>query len=161
MNVKRIISIAVAVLVLTCIAPMYANAQPALPHAFYGALEVNGSDAAPGYTVEARGEGVTIGIAGNPIETTEVGRYGSVDPLGAKLAVQGDISAGTTLTFYVNGKSTGQTAKWCSGGITELDLTVTIPTGGGGGGVTRYYMDTSLFGVEERYRTSLSGELQE
>jgi len=114
---------------------------PPLPHAFYGTLKMNDSDAPPSTTVEARGEGV-ISIAGNPIVTTEVGRYGSAGPLGAKLIVQGDIADGATITFWVQRPTdvaphqADQTAEWHSAEITELDLTVTIPPpppGGGGG----------------------------
>jgi hypothetical protein len=76
--------------------------------------------------VEARGQGVRIGIEGNPIVTTEVGKYGSADPTGTKLVVQGDITDGAIITFYVNGVSTGQTAAWHSGDVTELNLAVTI-----------------------------------
>ena len=133
---KATIFIVSAFLLMLCAVPVYADDIPPLPHAFYGALEVNGSDAEPGYTVEARGEGVTTGIAGNPIVTEEVGRYGSADPLGAKLIVQGDISDGATITFYVDSEPTGQTTEWHSSEITEFDLSVTIaraPGGGGGG----------------------------
>jgi len=99
---------------------------PPLPHAFYGAVEINGNPAPIGTEVEARGEGVITGIEGNPIVTTEVGRYGSgADPLGQKLIVQGDIVEGTTLRFYVNDVVADQTAEWHSGEVTELDLTVT------------------------------------
>jgi hypothetical protein len=139
MNVKRIISIALAVLVISCIAPMYANAQPPLPHAFYGTLEVNDSEAEPGYIVEARGTGVATGIEGNPITTEFLGEYGRVGPLQPKLIVQGDIVDGVEIEFYVNEVSTEQTAEWHSGEITRVDLSVTItaptpPPGGGGGG---------------------------
>ena len=134
---KATIFIVSAFLLMLCAVPVYADDIPPLPHAFYGALEVNGSDAEPGYTVEARGEGVTTGIAGNPIVTEEVGWYGSAGPLGAKLIVQGDILDGATITFYVNGESTGQMTEWHSGETTEFDLSVTIarrPGGVGGGG---------------------------
>ncbi|GAI51635.1 unnamed protein product, partial [marine sediment metagenome] len=81
---------------------------------------------------------------------------GGLDP---KLVVQGYIEEGTIITFYVKGVSTGQTAEWHNGDVTELDLTVTIPTGGGGGGVTRYYVDTNLFGIETSFRISKTGEV--
>lgn len=105
---------------------------PALPHAFYGTVLINGSPAPIGSKVEARGEGVRIGIQGNPIETEEVGKYGSADPLGAKLVVQGDIAEGTRLTFYVNGvrakcrepstETWLDSYQWHSGEVTKFDL---------------------------------------
>jgi hypothetical protein len=108
-----------------------------LPHAFFGTIKINDSPAPVGTRVEARGEGVRTGIEGNPIVTTAAGVYGSPDPMGPKLVVQGDILDGTTITFYVNGVQAGQTAEWHSGEVTELNLTATIPRppGGGGGGV--------------------------
>jgi hypothetical protein len=108
-----------------------------LPHAFFGTIKINDSPAPVGTRVEARGEGVRAGIEGNPIVTTAVGVYGSPDPMGPKLVVQGGILDGTTITFYVNGVQAGQTAEWHSGEVTELNLTATIsvpPPGGGGGG---------------------------
>jgi len=105
--------------------PVYAQAIPALPHAFYGTVEVNGSLAPAGTQVEARGDGVQTGVGTNPIVVAVGGSYGSSNPLEPKLVVQGDIADGTTLTFYVNGVSSGQTAVWHSGEVTELNLAVT------------------------------------
>ncbi|GAI49795.1 unnamed protein product, partial [marine sediment metagenome] len=109
--------------------------------------------------VEAKGAGVSTGIEGNPISVSEAGKYGGPGGLDPKLVVQGYIEEGTIITFYVKGVSTGQTAEWHNGDVTELDLTVTIPTGGGGGGVTRYYVDTNLFGIETSFRISKTGEV--
>ena len=98
---------------------------PPLPHAFFGSLTINGSPAPAGTLVEARSDGVVItGVEGNPIVTTEVGQYGSAEPAGVKLVVQGWIADGTRLTFYVNGVAAEETAEWREGKITELDLTV-------------------------------------
>jgi len=134
MNLKKIFSITLAILVIICVVPVYANAQqPEIPHSFYGTLEINDGPAPSHTTVEARGTGVTTGVVGNPIITTEVGQYGSQEPL-TRLVVQGDIVPGTEIEFFVNGVSTGQTFPWSSGEDTELDLTVTIQAGGGGGG---------------------------
>ncbi len=77
-------------------------AQPLLPHAFYGSVTINGTPAANGTVVEARGEGVLTGIAGNPITVTEAGKYGGPSGFDPKLVVQGNITDGTSLTFYVN-----------------------------------------------------------
>jgi len=107
------------------VTPAYAQSIPALPHAFYGTAEVNGSPAPVGTEVEVRGEGIQTGVGNNPIVITVAGSYGSADPLEPKLIVQGDIADGTTLTFYVNGVSTGQTVEWHSGEVTEINLSVT------------------------------------
>jgi len=77
-------------------------AQPLMPHAFYGSVTINGTPAATGTVVEARGEGVLTGIEDNPITVTEAGKYGGQGGLDPKLVVQGNITAGTSLTFYVN-----------------------------------------------------------
>ena len=101
------------------------NAEvPALPHAFYGTVEIDGSPAPVGTQVEARGEGVILGLEGNPIVTTELGKYGGEGPLAPKLIVQGDITDGTTLIFYVNGVAAVPTEECHSGKVTELNLTV-------------------------------------
>jgi len=158
---KITIFIALAVLLTLGAIPVYAADIPPLPHAFYGDLKINNALAPIGTEVEARGEGVRNPIEGNPIETGEVGKYGSADPLGAKLIVQGDIADGATLTFYVKGVPTGQTAKWHSGEVSKLDLSVTIeaPVDGDGVGVPTYYLLTNLFGVEARFRIELDGEI--
>ena len=106
------------------------SAAPAMPHAFYGTVQINEYPAPIGTSVEARGEGVDTGIEpSNPTITTALGIYGISDPLepGPGLLVQGAILDGATITFYVNNVSTGQTAPWHSGEFTELPLTVTIP----------------------------------
>ena len=139
MRAKVIASAVVALVLMLCAIPVYGQEEiPPLPHAFYGTVKINDSPAPAGTQIEARGEGLTSGIEGNPIVTTTAGSYGSADPMGPKLIVQGSIQDGTTVTFYINGVSTGQTAEWHSGGVAELNLTVTIPgsptLGGGGGG---------------------------
>jgi hypothetical protein len=154
---KATIFIVVALLLTLCSVPVYAADMPPLPHAFYGDLTLNGSAAPAGTRIEARGEGVETGTY-NPITTTESGKYGSADPLGAKLIVQGDISEGTTITFYVNGTSTGQTYPFDSGETTDLPLSVTItappppppPT-----------VETTLFGIEGSFPISDEGVIEE
>jgi hypothetical protein len=130
MKIKMFAFILLAVLLAMAVSPAYADVAPTIPHAFYGTVEINGSPAPVGTEVEARGEGVTTGVAQNPIETTVVGEYGGGDdPLEPKLIVQGGIAEGATVTFYVNGFSTGQTAQWHSGEVTEIDLSATIEEG--------------------------------
>jgi len=123
---KGTIFIVLVLLLSVCASPVYAADIPPLPHAFYGDVTINDSPAPVETTVEARGPGVATGV-GNPITTTERGKYGSADPLGVKLIVQGDIPPKATITFYVNDVSTGQTYLFKSGETTELPLTVTIP----------------------------------
>ncbi|MCL0046603.1 hypothetical protein M1N18_01320, partial [Dehalococcoidales bacterium] len=124
---KRLVcSLAGLFLLVSFLATPVLASVPPLPHAFYGAVEINGEPAPVGTQVEARGAGVKTGIAGNPITTTEPGKYGGPGALDPKLVVQGNIKEGTIITFYVNGVSTGQTATWHSGEVTRLDLSVTI-----------------------------------
>lgn len=68
--------------------------EPAL---FYGHITVDGDQAPCNTIVEARGNGVETGIAGNPSTTIEVGNYGIPDPL----KVQGTIKNGEPVTFWV------------------------------------------------------------
>jgi len=159
---KLAIFIVLALLLTLCSTPVYANGIPALPHSFYGTVKINGSPAPTGTRVEARGEGVVTGIDGNPTTTTVRGIYGTSNPFEPRLIVQGDIDDGETITFYVNGTSTGQTAEWHNGETTELDLSVGIaapppappptppPT-----------VETSLFGIEGSFPISDEGVIQE
>jgi len=130
MKAKAVAFMLLAVVLTLFTIPAYADgvSPPVpVPHAFYGTVEVNGDPAPVGTEVEARGEGVLTGVDGNPVVIIVDGKYGSLDdPFEPKLIVQGDIADGTILTFYVNGVSTGQTAEWHSGEVTEVNLTVTI-----------------------------------
>ncbi len=126
MRVKRAIFIALALLLGLWSTPIYVNAIPPDPHAFWGYLTINGNPAPVTTEVEARGEGVITGILGNPITTTEVGKYGGPEPGDLRLIVQGDIQPLTPIRFYVNGVDTGQTYPFYSGNTTKLDLSVTI-----------------------------------
>jgi len=130
MKAKTIAFMLLAVLLTLFTIPAYADGvlpPVPVPHAFYGTVEVNGDPAPVGTEVEARGDGVLTGVGGNPVVITIDGKYGSLDdPFEPKLIVQGDIADGTTLTFYVNGVSTGRTAEWHSGEVTEIDLTATV-----------------------------------
>jgi len=126
MKAKMVAFIVLAVLLALATTPVYADTAPALPHAFYGTIEVNGSPAPVGTQVEARGEGVQTGVDNNPIEVAAEGEYGGSGAFDPKLAVWGNIADGATVTFYVNGVSTGQTATWHSGEVTELNIDATI-----------------------------------
>jgi hypothetical protein len=130
MKTKMVAFMLLAMLLALVATPVYADSAPTLPHAFYGAVEINGSPAPVGTLVKVVGEGVQIGVGTNPIETTVEGEYGGgADPMAPKLVVQGGVSDGTTVTFYVNGFSTGQTAQWHSGEVTEVNLSATIEDG--------------------------------
>ena len=146
MNVKRIISIALAMLVMSFVVPVYANAQaPPLPHSFWGSVEINDSSALPGTHVKATGDDVEVPIDFNPILTEELGQYGGPAWNDPKLLVQGEIDPETVIEFYVSrdgvnwykAETDPATVHWDSGEIDRVDLTVDIPVtaaGGGGGG---------------------------
>jgi len=130
MKTKIVAFMFLAMLLALAATPVYADSAPTLPHAFYGAVEINGSLAPVGTSVKVVGDGVQTGVGTNPIETTVEGEYGGgADPMAPKLVVQGGVSDGTTVTFYVNGFSTGQTATWRSGEVTEVNLSATIEDG--------------------------------
>jgi len=146
--------------------PVYADGVPALPHAFYGSVAINGSPAPAGTSVEARGEGVATGISGNPTVTSVSGVYGTSNPLEPRLVVQGNIEEGANITFYVNGTSTGQAAEWHSGETTELNLSVTIaappaPPAPPPAPPEAPVIEANLFGSSYRFPISTSGEVLE
>ena len=110
MKVKPIGAIVLALMIsLFFAAPVYADGEPVEPHPFYGTLTINGMPAPPGVEVEAGGEGVLTGVPYNPLTTTEAGHYGGPDGLDPALVIQGNITNGTNITFYINGFDTGQT----------------------------------------------------
>ena len=160
---KATIFIVLAFLLVLCAAPVYAQGIPSLPHAFYGSVTVNGSPAPIGTDVEARGEGVLTGIEDNPIRTTVVGVYGTTNPFEHRLIVQGDIEEGATISFYVNGVFTDQTAEWHSGETTELNLTVNIAEGPPPTGAPSVQppVETNLFGTTGSFKISRDGETLE
>jgi len=132
---KLVIFILVAFLLTFGVTPVYA-APPALPHAFYGSVTVNGSPATVGTQVSATVDNGAIMPTQNPV-TTVGGSYGIDSP---KLLVQGDITPEAIITFHVtnaNGTAIGETAIFeVGGGPDRIDLSVTIavPAAGGGGG---------------------------
>lgn len=109
--------------------------QPQLPHTFYGSVEVAGSPANTGISVEAAGIGVRSNVTGNPVDTLPDGTYGKANFTSQKLIVQGNIAAGTSLHFYVGGLlaevydvAAGgpwkETYPFEAGGETELNIRV-------------------------------------
>lgn len=90
---------------------------PSTPsHQFWGRAYINGTLASAGNTVAAYVNGVSAAST----TTDSSGRYGW-SPV---FYVPG---SGGTVTFYVNGHAAPQSATWTAGGITNLDLYVTIP----------------------------------
>ena len=156
---KLTIFIALALLLSLGATPAYA--QPPLPHAFYGTVEINGNPAPVGTKVEARGEGVITGIAGNPTVTTVSGIYGTSNPFEPRLIVQGNIEDETTITFYVNDVSTGQTYPFDSGETTPIGLSVTITEEEEVGvePAAAPTIETNLFGTAASFRISDEGKI--
>lgn len=134
---KIAIFVALVFLLMLGATPALADGIPALPHAFYGSVTVNGDPAADGTQVSATVDSGDILATQNPV-TTVGGSYGVDSP---RLLVQGDITPGATITFYVKDVEVeGVTATFeAGGGPTRVDLGVTIsrPGGGGGGGGRR------------------------
>jgi hypothetical protein len=113
--------------------PPAATQAPALPHAFYGDIEIAGAAAPVETQVEARGVGVVSNISGNPLMTTEIGKYGGPSAFAPKLLVQGTVAAGAPIEFYVNGvraECSVEGGAWqasvpfASGTITQVNLKV-------------------------------------
>jgi hypothetical protein len=104
---------------------------PGLPQTFWGDVTINGAAAPIGSSIEAHGQGVLTGIAGNPLTTTQLGKYGGVNPPAPSLIVQGDIPSGAAIEFYVNGvraqcatpgSAWGWTYPYSSGATSQLNL---------------------------------------
>jgi len=118
------------VLLLLPAGSVFALGETPLPHAFYGSVVINESDAPVGTVITAVYEGTVYGS----ITTICPGKYGSDEagnfgPLTPKLKVNG-LQAGNTIEFHINGMATGITHSVEDGGYTRKDLTYvgTIPT---------------------------------
>lgn len=107
---------------LSMLASSHAQVPP-LPHLFFGTLTVGSIEASVGTVVEARVGGVVRGS----LTTTVSGLYGGPSGADAKLVVQGDIAAGSTIEFFVDGVKAGQTFAFSIKGVTELNLTAAAP----------------------------------
>ena len=96
--------VTILIILLGCVAvTSAADQQPMLPHAFYGAIVMPDDQPVPAnQAVEATGEGVVTGIAGNPL-LTMVGGFGGISGTTPKLLVQGAIAAETPISFTVGG----------------------------------------------------------
>ncbi|MBA7701079.1 hypothetical protein ES703_109810 [subsurface metagenome] len=167
MNViTRILIIPVIIILTGLVLAVPVSALLQLPHSFYGDIIIEGEPAPIGTVVEARCQGVTVPLGGNPIMTSEVGKYGSESGLGVKLIVQGEgIEGNPIISFYINGHLADQTYVWQTGEITRLDLSVTIPTTPENGGETSSAetstLQCSLFGEERNVSISNTGEILE
>ena len=96
----------------TTLASSGGNTTP--PNQFFGTVYVDGERTTAGTTVAAY-------INGSPAASTttnSAGKYGY-----ANLFYVPSTGSGT-VTFYVNGTLAPQTASWASGGVTNLDLTL-------------------------------------
>jgi len=97
--------------------------MPPLPHAFSGTVTIDGDDAVAGTVVSA-----TInGEAAGSYTTTVVGQYGDVATRDYLAVSSANTNDGDTITFYVNGISTGQTDTFeTGGGPTVMNLVLVI-----------------------------------
>ncbi len=159
MNMKRKIRLVVcgflALTLLLWATPVLA--VPPIPHAFYGTVKINGVSAPAGTVVSAKINGEDAGS----YTTTVVGQYGDVTTRDYLAVSCDDASDGDTITFYVKGHSTGQTAAFeVGGGPTEMDLRISIPSGGGGI-VLAPNIESTLFGEEAEFSISADGEILE
>ncbi|HPM62857.1 MAG TPA: hypothetical protein PK955_10305 [Methanoregulaceae archaeon] len=130
-----LLAVSMILLVGTAASAEETAVQPQLPHAFYGSVEVAGSPANAGISVEAAGIGVRSNITGNPVDTLPDGTYGKANFTAQKLIVQGNIAAGTSLHFYVGGLQAEvydvaaggpwkETYPFEAGGETELNIRI-------------------------------------
>jgi hypothetical protein len=110
---------ALALLLALCLVaggatPAYATEPPEMPHQFYGTVSFDGDPVEEGTLVEAFVNGV------KQAETTvdDVGRYG-YSPI---FRVEG--TTGATVTFHVGGIEADEDARWESGKVQELNLTI-------------------------------------
>jgi len=74
-----------------------------LPHAFYGAVTIDGEPAPVGTVVTAMAQSAIVPAPGNPLVLTMVGFAGTRNPFTAKIVVQGAIERDTAVYFWVNG----------------------------------------------------------
>jgi len=112
-------------------------APPQLPHIFYGNVTNNGNDVPVNTVIIAKVGGVEKGR----ITVSIAGKFGGSGALDEKLLVQGNISNGAVISFYIGDSVASQTASFSSGNIQQLNLTFTTSssggnTGGGGGNTT-------------------------
>jgi hypothetical protein len=106
-----------AIMVMGLVLPVLVWAVPAIPHQFYGTVSFASGSTPDGLLVEARVDGVFMGST-----ITKDGKYG-YDPLFKAYDNSGTLT-GKTISFYVAGIDTGETAVFSNGDSTNLNLTV-------------------------------------
>ncbi|UCG10269.1 MAG: hypothetical protein JSW30_06070, partial [Dehalococcoidia bacterium] len=93
------------------------------PEEFYGNITANGVDAPAGTAIVAKIGGVEKGS----FTTTEAGKYGGSGTFDPRLIVSGEeADRAGTITFWVNGSPTDQTAIYEPGESRELNLTAWV-----------------------------------
>jgi hypothetical protein len=117
-NLKKL-SVATFALVILLLAlfpgnPVFAQ-PPGLGHAFSGTVKVDGEDAAMGTVITAHVDGTKYGSC----TVTTPGFYA--------LIVQGNITEGATIYFFVSGQEADQTFPFNDGWTTTLNLTAPAP----------------------------------
>jgi hypothetical protein len=111
--------LAVIIVCAAIVLPAFAlAAPPQLPHIFYGNALNDGNNLPVNTVIVAKVNGVEKGR----VIITEAGKYGGSDALDEKLLVQGDVSGGATISFYIGNNSASQTASFISGKIEQLNL---------------------------------------
>lgn len=113
---------------------------PTLPHAFYGEVWTAGAPVSVGARVEAQAAGMRVGAPYNPLVVTTAGQVGGPDVFNLKLVLQGEITEGTPVVFYVDGVKAycaGPDGIWRSsypfqaGDVTQVRLWAGGPPPGG------------------------------
>jgi hypothetical protein len=118
MNSHRII-LSTGMLILVVVAGVCAAEIPPMPCEFYGNVIINGQPAPAGTIIEAKINGQPAGS----LTTTTVGTYGGAGVFDARLVVNG-FARGDTITFFVNGSISNQSAVFLDGSAQSLDLTM-------------------------------------
>jgi len=124
---------------------------------------MNNAPAPAGTVVSAKINGATAGS----YTTTVSGQYGSLAERDYLAVSNASATDGDTITFYVSGISTGQTAAFeVGGGPTRLDLNLTVEGGGAGGGAAPAApapttVPVTVFGSTSSFSISSTGEIQE
>ncbi len=114
-------------------APMVAQEVPQLPARYWGTVKIRygaqSIDAPAGTVITVRVDGVER----DRLVTTEPGKYGGPTVLHPKLTVQGEISQGSLVEFYVNGVEVDRTAYFQNDHPEEINLTVAAVRGDANG----------------------------
>ena len=105
-----------AVAALLVSVPAIVSAQEPPPNRFYGTVSIDGRPAAVGTVVSAWANGEQVAT----VTTTTTGRYPTLEVR--------RLTAGTPITFRVNGVDANETANWRQGGIVERNLTASSTT---------------------------------